>query len=103
MSDAPFRFFNFGNIVSIVYLTDAVISCLMLERISVSFRKIHGELDNFFCCVSDLDGVGFNSHDLETTVFNLILKRSHEQGSAKGNDVVSIPLVSKRIIKACSR
>ena len=102
MSDTPFRLFILRDIVSIVYLTDAVIGRLMLERIPVSFRKIHTKFNDFFRCVSDLNGICFYSHDLETTVFDLILKRSHKQGSAQGNDIISITLISKWIIKASS-
>ena len=39
--------------------------------------------------------------DFETTLYNLILQSSHEQGSTKCHDVVNISAIPERIREAC--
>ncbi len=72
----------------------------MLENITVHLAILHDELDDLRRSIRDLDRVRLDMGNSKAPFLDLMLEVDHKQGSALGDDVVFVPIVTERVLKA---
>ena len=75
----------------------------MLEGVAVFLGKLRAEINDFRCCIRDLDRIRLDVRHREAALLDLILQSAHEQSTAQRNDVVGVLAIPERVLKGCRR
>ena len=89
-----------GDVDGVVHQAHTVIGGLMLKNITVHFAILHDELNDLRRGIRNLDRVRLDMSNSKASFLDLVLEVDHKQGSALGDDVVFVSIVTERVLKA---
>ena len=91
------------NIDCVVDQGQTLVRSLVLELVPVLLTELHDLGDDLRRSIRNLDRVGLNMGDRETSALHELLEIHHEQSTSLGDDVVLVVWITERVREARSR
>ena len=88
-----------GDINRVVHQTHPVISGLMFKGVTILLAVLHHEFDDCRSGIRYLDGVRLDMGNSKAPFLHLMLEVDHKQGTALGDDIVFVPIITEGVLE----